>query len=187
MESAGFMNALTSAASAAPVVRKRKRVSAAKVFVYVLLGLLLLYDDTLFIYLFYFIITFLQTGTTTTTTATSSVSNTKVGGGSLLMLLRACDYFSVVLLLHSLLMANVLLQKLSTVPSTNSFWFEPFNPPKNSWLVLFVPPFCSILHHFPDVNNLFYLLNKAAYICVRCKLFLLTSQNHVNTVVSFLQ
>ena len=35
MESAGFMNALTSAASAAPVVRKRKRVTAAKVFVYV--------------------------------------------------------------------------------------------------------------------------------------------------------
>ena len=35
MESAGFMNALTSAASAAPVVRKRKRVSAAKVFVYI--------------------------------------------------------------------------------------------------------------------------------------------------------
>ena len=31
MESAGFMNALTSAASAAPVVRKRKRVTAAKV------------------------------------------------------------------------------------------------------------------------------------------------------------
>lgn len=29
MESAGFMNALTSAASAAPVVRKRKRVSTA--------------------------------------------------------------------------------------------------------------------------------------------------------------
>lgn len=47
MESAGFMNALTSAASAAPVVRKRKRVTAAK------------------------------TGTTTTTTVTSSVSNTK--------------------------------------------------------------------------------------------------------------
>ena len=35
MESAGFMNALTSAASAAPVVRKRKRVStAAKVVFY---------------------------------------------------------------------------------------------------------------------------------------------------------
>ena len=34
MESAGFMNALTSAASAAPVVRKRKRAStAAKVHV----------------------------------------------------------------------------------------------------------------------------------------------------------
>ena len=33
MESAGFMNALTSAASAAPVVRKRKRVTtASKVF-----------------------------------------------------------------------------------------------------------------------------------------------------------
>ena len=36
MESAGFMNALTSAASAAPVVRKRKRVTAAKVFVYII-------------------------------------------------------------------------------------------------------------------------------------------------------
>ena len=33
MESAGFMNALTSAATAAPIVRKRKRVTtAAKVF-----------------------------------------------------------------------------------------------------------------------------------------------------------
>ena len=39
MESAGFMNALTSAASAAPVVRKRKRVStAAKVVSWVVIN-----------------------------------------------------------------------------------------------------------------------------------------------------
>ncbi|XP_015764857.1 PREDICTED: dual specificity protein kinase shkD-like [Acropora digitifera] len=48
MESAGFMNALTSAATAAPIVRKRKRVTTAA-----------------------------KTETTTTTSASSSSSNTK--------------------------------------------------------------------------------------------------------------
>ena len=39
MESAGFMNALTSAATAAPVVRKRKRVTtAAKVCFFLFFG-----------------------------------------------------------------------------------------------------------------------------------------------------
>ena len=89
MESAGFMNALTSAASAAPVVRKRKRVTAAKVFVYVVGVTFTLWWGLrkLFVYLFIYLPVFyyyyyLQTGTTTTTTATSSVSNTKVGGSS---------------------------------------------------------------------------------------------------------
>lgn len=90
MESAGFMNALTSAASAAPVVRKRKRVTAAKVFVYVVGVTFTLWWGLrkLFVYLFiclpvfYYYYYYLQTGTTTTTTATSSVSNTKVGGRS---------------------------------------------------------------------------------------------------------
>ena len=77
------------------------------------------------------------------------------------MVLHNYAYFSVVLLLHSL-MANVLLQKLSTFPPQTVFWFEPFNPPKNSWLasylkILFVPPLCSILHHFPDVNNYVFI------------------------------
>ena len=128
MESAGFMNALTSAASAAPVVRKRKRVTAAKVFVYVVgVTFTLWWSITkkhfvyLFIYLFiYFIIMIIICRLEQLQLQQQHLQCQIPRLVEDLMLLHNYAYFSVVLLLHSL-MANVLLQKLSPLPPQSVF------------------------------------------------------------------
>ena len=129
MESAGFMNALTSAASAAPVVRKRKRVTAAKVFVYVVgvtftlwwgLRKLFVY---LFIYLFTGILLLLLFADWNNYNYNSNIFSVKYQGRwkILLMLLHNYAYFIGVAIAFTHGKLNVLLQKLFTFPPQSVF------------------------------------------------------------------